>query len=157
MPFTPWVYNHAMQSYEKRTWWSKHRLTERLKTETFLEAAVNAAFVIAAADGNASEQEYDALLDRLEILGGIDRDTIDEQFTAVSNELEANGFEPRIARIGELVADKDAARAVFMLAMAIALADDNISAEEKEVARQLADGIGLGDVDLDSLVAEIRG
>jgi len=146
-----------MESYEKRTWWSKHRLTERLKTETFLEAAVNAAFVIAAADGNASEQEYDALLDRLEILGGIDRDTIDEQFTTVSNELEANGFEPRIARIAELVNDKEAARAVFMLAMAIALADDDVSAEEREVAKQLADGIGLGAVDLDSLVAEIRG
>jgi tellurite resistance protein len=146
-----------MQSYEKRTWWSKYRLTERLKTESFLEAAINAAFVIAAADGSASEQEYDALLDRLEILGGIERDTIDEKFTAVSNELEANGFEPQIARIAELVGDTEAARAVLMLAMAIALADDDVSAEEREVAKQLADGIGLGAVDLDSLVTEIRG
>lgn len=146
-----------MQSYEKRTWWSKYRLSERLKTESFLEAAINAAFVIAAADGNASEQEYDALLDRLEILGGIDRDTIDEKFTAVSSELEANGFEPQIARIAELVSDKEAAHAVLMLAMAIALADDDVSAEEREVAKQLADGIGLGPVDLDTLVTEIRG
>jgi tellurite resistance protein len=146
-----------MQSYSKRAWWSKYRLSERLKTETFLEAAVNAAFVIAAADGSASAQEYDALLDRLELLAGIDRDVIDEQFTTVSNELEASGFEPRIARVGELVTDPDSARAVLMLAMAIALADNEVSTEEREIAKQLADGIGLGAVDLDSLVTEIRG
>lgn len=146
-----------MESYEKRTWWSKHGLTQRLKTETFLEAAINGAFVIAAADGSASEQEYDALLDRLEILGGIDRDAIDEKFTAVSSELEANGFEPRIARIAELVRDTSDANAVFMLALAIALADDDVSAEEREVATQLADGIGLAGVDIDAAIAEIRG
>jgi tellurite resistance protein len=146
-----------MESYEKRTWWSKHGLTQRLKTESFLEAAINGAFVIAAADGSASEQEYDALLDRLEILGGIDRDAIDEKFTEVSNELEASGFEPRIARIAELVRDKTDASAVFMLALAIALADDDVSTEEREVATQLADGIGLAGVDIDALIAEIRG
>lgn len=146
-----------MASYEKRTWWSKHRLSERLKTETFLEAAVSSAFVIAAADGNASEAEYDALLDRLEILGGIDRDKIDEQFTAVSNEIEASGFEPRIARIGELISGTDAATAVLMLGVAIALADDDVSPEEREVIGQLATGIGIGTADIDTLIAEIRG
>jgi tellurite resistance protein len=66
-----------MASYEKRTWWSKHGLTERLSEEGFLEAAVTTAFLVAAADGNQSEQEYDALLDRLEIQGVVDRDRID--------------------------------------------------------------------------------
>ena len=55
-----------MASYEKRTWWTRYGLSERLTGDTFLEAAVTSAFLIAAADGNASEQEYDALLDRLE-------------------------------------------------------------------------------------------
>ena len=146
-----------MTSYEKRTWWSTHRLTERLKAATFLEAAVSSAFVIAAADGNASEQEYDALLDRLEILGGIERDTIDEQFTAASNEIEANGFEPRIARIGELVSGEDSATAVLMLAIAVALADDDVSAQEREVIGQLASGLGIGNANIDALIAEIRG
>jgi tellurite resistance protein len=146
-----------MASYEKRTWWSKHRLTERLKAETFLEAAVSSAFVIAAADGNASEEEYDALLDRLEILGGIDRDKIDEQLTAVSSEIEASGFEPKIARIGELLNGSDSATAVLMLAVAIALADDDVSAQEREVIGQLAAGIGIADTNIDALITEIRG
>ncbi|MGE0402529.1 MAG: tellurite resistance TerB family protein [Kofleriaceae bacterium] len=145
-----------MQSYEKRTWWSTHRLTERLKSQSFLEAAVTAAFVIAAADGSASAEEYDALRDRLEILGGVDSDKIDEYFTAAANQLEGKGFATPIAHVASLV-DADGARAVFMLAMAIALADDDVSAEEREVAKELADGIGLRDVDLDSLIAEIRG
>src|SRR3954465_9963510 len=111
-----------MDSYEKRTWWSHHQLTRRLQDPAFLEAAVTSAFLVAAADGNASEEEHDALLDRLEILGGVDRDQIDEQLTAVARDLDASGFEPRIARVAELVAD-GAAEAVLMLGLAIALAD----------------------------------
>jgi tellurite resistance protein len=146
-----------MASYEKRTWWTRHGLTDRLTDDTFLEAAVTSAFLIAAADGNASEQEYDALLDRLEILGGVDRDRIDELLTAVSNDVEANGFDPRLARIGELVNDKAAAEAALMLALAIGLADDDFSADERELATQLVTALGLPAGDLDQRVEEIRG
>ncbi|MEO8548573.1 MAG: tellurite resistance TerB family protein [Kofleriaceae bacterium] len=144
-----------MESYEKRTWWSHHQLTQRLQDPAFLEAAVTSAFLVAAADGNASEVEHDALLDRLEDLGGGDRDQIDEQLTAVARDLEASGFEPRIARVAELV-EASAAEAVLMLGVAIALADDDFSKEEREIAGQLATALGCS-VDLDKLVAEIRG
>lgn len=157
VPFTHGCITTAMESYEKRTWWSQHRMTERLKVQTFLEAAVTAAFVIAAADGTASADEYDALRDRLEILGGVDSEKIDEYFTAAANQLEGKGFATPIAHVAALVANKEEANAVFVLAMAIALADDDVSAEEREVAKELADGIGLAGVDLDSLVNEIRG
>ena len=146
-----------MASYEKRTWWSRHGLTERLRSPGFLEAAVTSAFLIAAADGNASEQEYDALLDRLEILGGVDRDKIDELLTAVSNDVEANGFEPRLARVAELLSDRADAEAALMLGLAIGLADDDFSADEREVAGQLATALGLSVSELDQRVTEIRG
>jgi tellurite resistance protein len=146
-----------MASYEKRTWWTRHGLTERLANQTFLEAAVTSAFLIAAADGNASEQEYDALLDRLEILGGVDRDKIDALLTIVSNDVEANGFEPRIARVAELVGDRDAADAALMLGLAIGLADNDFSAQEREVATQLATALGVPVSSLDGRLSEIRG
>lgn len=146
-----------MPSYEKRTWWTRHGLTDRLTNEAFLEAAVTSAFLIAAADGNASEEEYDALLDRLEILGGVDRDKIDELLTSISNDVEASGFEPRIARVAELLGDRAAAEAALMLGLAIGLADDQFSAEEREVAAQLVTALGLPASDLDARVAEIRG
>jgi len=145
-----------MDSYEKRTWWSRHQLTQRLKDPAFLEAAVTTAFLVAAADGEASEEEHDALLDRLEILGGVDRDKIDDQLMAVSRDLDASGFEPRIARVAELVGDKEAAEAALMLGVAIALANDDFSNDEREVAGQLAAALGCT-VDLDKLAAEIRG
>jgi len=152
------LYKGAMASYEKRTWWSRHGLTERLADDAFLEAAVSCAFLVAAADGSQSDTEYDALLDRLEILGGIERDKIDELLTAVSSEVEASGgFEPRIARLADLIKTREAAEAVMMLGIAIALADDDFSAEEREVATQIAMSIGLGRIDLDSLVIDIRG
>lgn len=146
-----------MASYEKRTWWSRHGLTERLQEEGFLEAAVTTAFLVAAADGHQSEQEYDALLDRLEILGGVDRDKIDELLTAASNDVEANGFEPRIARVAELVKDPASAEAALMLGIAIALADDDVSSEEREVAKQLSAALGLGLLGLDAMIEQIRG
>jgi tellurite resistance protein len=146
-----------MASYEKRTWWSRHELTDRLKDETFLEAAVTCAFLVAASDGNQSEQEYDALLDRLEILGGVDRDRIDELLTAASQDVDANGFEPRIARVADLLSNKPAAEAALMLGLAIALADNDVSKEEREVATQLSAALGLGLLNIDALIEEIRG
>ncbi len=136
-----------MDSYEKRTWWSHHQLTQRLQDPAFLEAAVTTAFLVAAADGHASEDEHDALLDRLEILGGVDRDKIDEQLTAVARELEASGFEPRIARVAELVGDRGAAEAALMLGLAIALADDDFSKEEREITSQLATALDCGSLE----------
>lgn len=146
-----------MASYEKRTWWSRHQLTERLASDAFLEAAVTTAFLVAAADGSASDQEYDALLDRLEILGGVDRDKVDAVLTVASNQVEASGFEPSIARVGELVADKGGAEAALMLGLAIALADDVVTPEERELATKLAAALGLAGIDLDAMLAEIRG
>jgi tellurite resistance protein len=147
-----------MASYEKRTWWSRHELTDRLKDETFLEAAVTCAFLVAASDGSQSEQEYDALLDRLEILGGVDRDKIDELLTAANHDVEAKGFEPRIARVADLIGDnKAAAEAALMLGIAIALADDDVSKEEREVATQLSAALGLGLLSIDKLIEEVRG
>ena len=149
------MYDRPMASYAKRTWWTRHGLSERVQDERFLEAAVTGAFVISAADGTSSEQEYDALLDRLELLGGVDRDRIDELLAAAARDLEASGFEGRIAHIADLVEDRDAAEAVLIVAMAIALADDDVSAEEREMVTQLAAGLGLPDVDLDAMIRDL--
>lgn len=146
-----------MTSYEKRTWWSRHQMTERLKSGPFLDAAITSAFLIAAADGQASEEEYDALLDRLEILGGVDRDKIDEILTTATKHLEATGFEPVIARVVELVADRESAEAVVTLSLAVALADNDVSMQEREIAVQIAAGLGLDAIAVDALLAELRG
>lgn len=144
-----------MQSYEKRTWWSQHRLSERLARSQFLEAAVTAAFLIAASDGSASEQEYDALLDRLEILGGVDRDAIDQLLAGAAKALEEGGFAPRVAHVADLIGDADDGEAALMLGLAVALADDDFSADERDVAAQLAKALRL-DIDLDAMLATIR-
>ena len=44
-----------------------------------------------------------------------------------------------------------------MLGIAIALADNDVSKEEREVATQLSAALGLGLLALDTLIAEIRG
>lgn len=144
-------------TYQQRSWWMKHRLTERLAEDSFLEAAINAAFLIAASDGAQSEQEYDVLLDRLELLGDVDRDLIDEKLTNAARELESSGVAPRVAYIGDQVGDPDAAMAVFLLALAVALADNEVSDEERAAAQELATGLGLDPAGLDAALAQIRG
>lgn len=133
-----------------------HRLTERLADDGFLDAAINAAFLIAASDGSQSEQEYDLLLDRLELLGDVDRDLIDEKLTHAARELEESGVAPRIAYVGDLIGDRDSAMAVFLLALAVALADDDVSDDERAAAQELASGLGLDPGILDSALAQIR-
>jgi len=145
-----------MSSYEKRTWWSRHNMTHRIASESFLEAAVTSAFLVAAADGNASEREYDALLDRLELLGGVERDTIDELVTRASHALEESGFEPLIARVAELIADLGDAEAALMLGLVIGLADDDFSDKEREIASQLATATGVTPASFEALLTQLR-
>src|SRR3954465_11720918 len=121
-----------MDSYERRTWWTRYGLTERLGDDQFIEAAITGAFVIAAADGQASEVEHDALIDRLEILGGVERERIDTHLASAARTLEEGAFEEAIGKVGSLLQDKSAAEAAMMLALTIALADDDVSDEERE-------------------------
>lgn len=140
-----------------RTWWQAHDLTVRLANPAFLEAAIGCAFVLAAADGEASADEYDALLDRLVILGDVDRDVIDAHLEEAARQLEDDGFEPVVARATELLVDGPARAAAFRLALSVALADDDLSAPEREVALVLAARLGVADVDLDAELADVRG
>lgn len=145
-----------MSSYEKRTWWTRHDMSRRLTDEAFLEAAVTCAFAVAAADGSASEVEYDALLDRLELLGGVERDTIDGLVSNASHRLEEDGFAPLIARVAELIGDPGQAEAALMLGLVIGLADDEYTATEQEIVTQLATATGVAPARVDALVAELR-
>ena len=99
------------------------------------------------------------MLDRLEILGGVERDKVDTLLTDVSREVEGSdlGFETRIARVAELLSDRGAREAALMLGLAIGLADNDFSAEEREIASKLATALGLPASELDDRVAEIRG
>jgi len=139
-----------------RTWWTKRRISERLANEDFLEAAVTAGFLIAAADGGVSPDEYDVLLDRLQLLADVDRDAIEDRLTVAANELEAAGFAPLVARVGDLIGDAASGEAALMVALATALADHNVSSDERETAVQLATAVGLPSADLDALLAEMR-
>ena len=146
-----------MSSYEHRTWWREHDLTARLAHPGFLEAAVLCAFVVGAADGGVSAEEYDALLDRLVILGDVDRDLVDEHLTSAARLMEADGFAPLMRRAGELLVDGPSRTAALMLGLAIALADDDVADSERELARQLGEAIALPGFDLDGAIAVLRG
>jgi tellurite resistance protein len=151
-----WSYNRAMTSYERRTWWTRHRMSERLADALFLEAAVAVSYVLALADGEASEDEREALRNRLEILGDVDRDKLHDILTRAAAAPPAD-TEARIARIKALLPDRAHAEAAFTLALAVALADDEVSPAERAAAAQLMTALDLSGVDLDGVLAELRG
>ncbi|MBE7452244.1 MAG: tellurite resistance TerB family protein [Kofleriaceae bacterium] len=145
-----------MSTYEKRAWWTRHGMTQRLASESFREAAVTCGYLVAAADGSVSETEYDALLDRLELLGGLDRDTIDQLLTDGGHTLDEAGFEPLIARVTELIGDPSEAEAALMLGLAVGLADNDFSEPEREIATQLATAGGVSAERVEAMLADLR-
>ena len=131
-------------------------MSERLADDRFLEAAVATSYVIALADGEVSEQEHDALRNRLEILGDVDRDKLHDALAGAAG-APATDIAARIAQIKPLLADRSHAEAAFTLALAIALADDEVSPAERDAATQLMTALDLTSLDLDGVLAELRG
>ena len=146
-----------VQRFEQRPWWGKRRVKERLASERFLDASVTAAFLIAAADGTVSPEEYDELLAKFEHGAGADRDAVDGILTRTASAVEGAGFEGALAHVSELLGDPAEAEAALALAVATALADHEVTEEEREVAEQLAKAIGVAGAKIDSLLAEIQG
>lgn len=141
---------------KKRSWWTLHRISERVRDEDFLEAAITAGFLVAAASGEVSADEYDALLDRFQLLADVDRDAIEERLTVAASRLEAEGFAPLCARVGELIGDRASGEAALLVGLATALADHQISEDERATIDDLAAALGVPGDAIPGLLREVH-
>jgi uncharacterized tellurite resistance protein B-like protein len=104
-------------------------------------------FLMMAADGTLAESERDAI--RGAIRGLTDNllrtGTINVMLEGYEQRLAASGRDARLHEIAETIADNpNEAEGAFVLAAAVALADEEVTSEENAFINQLADWFGIG-------------
>lgn len=111
-----------------------------------VDALAETMFLMMAADGKLTGDEYDAV--RGGIRGLTDNvlrsGTIKVMLENYQRRLESEGREQRLHQIAETIAEEPAeAEGAFALAAAVALADDDVADEENSFINQLADWFGI--------------
>jgi tellurite resistance protein len=103
-------------------------------------------FLMMSADGTLAEVERDAVRGAIRDLTDdlLRSGTINVMFESYGKRLAESGRDARLQEIAEEIAeDPNEAEGAFLLAAAVALADDNVSDEENTFINQLAEWFGI--------------
>ena len=119
---------------------------EELGSIDRVEPLAETMFLMMAADGTVADSERDTI--RGAIRGLTDNllrtGTINVMLAGYEDRLATSGRDERLHEIAEALADAPAeAEAAFVLAAAVALADDEVTAEENTFINQLAEWFGI--------------
>ena len=123
------------------------------------DALCEAMYLMAAADGRMTEDEEDTLRGAIRELseGGVRTVHIRSMIEGAQTRLLKDGLDARIAAVaGQLQSDEASADAAFVLAAAVAFADEKIADEENEVLNKLAEGLGMDAARADRLLDELQ-
>ena len=105
-----------------------------------------AMYLMMSADGKISSEEREVLKGALRNLSGdtIRGAQIESMLDHAGKQVSEHGREPRMKEvIAQLHEDKARAEVAFVLAAAIAFADNAIADEENETLNSLAEGLGI--------------
>ncbi len=111
-----------------------------------VEPLAEVMFLMSSADGNVAEQEREAV--RGAIRGITDNrlrsGTINVLFENFAERLQQQGRDQRLHEIAQEIAEhKSDAESAFVLAAAVALADDEVAEEENAFINQLAEWLAI--------------
>ena len=118
-----------------------------------------AMYLMMSADGDVSTEEREVLSGALSNLSGsaLDGDIVDELIAQARKRTEDEGAKARLAAvIAELAADPARAEVAFVLAAAIAFADNAVADEENETLDAIAEGLGIDEVRADQLLDAVE-
>jgi tellurite resistance protein len=116
-------------------------------------------YIMAAADGKMTPDEEDTLRGAIRELseGNVRSVHIKSMIEGAVSRLAKEGVEARIKAVAEkLQEDEASADAAFVLAAAVAFADDEIADEENEVLNNLADALGMDADHAEGLLDELQ-
>jgi len=134
---------------------------EALAPQIQLEYAplCEAMYLMMAADGEISGEERDVLRGALRNLSGSTLRTVDiEALLALAiRNVEAQGRDARLSAVAaELSQDRAKAEVAFVLAAAIAFADNAIADDENETLSSLAGAMGINEDRAEALLDEVE-
>ncbi len=118
-----------------------------------------AMYLMMSADGDVSIEEREVLSGALRNLSGgaLDGDLIDKLLAEATARGSAEGRKVRMAAvIEELAKDKARAEVAFVLAAAIAFADNTIADEENDTLDSFAEGLGIDESRADDLLDAVE-
>ena len=123
-----------------------------------VQAIIDLAVLVAAADGKIDQAEHAALAGSLaEIIGGALAPPVARHLVRESKQkLEADGAEVRAKAIGATLRASDAAGDGLRLALAVAYASEGLSDAERARIEIVAAGAGTPDGLLDELAESMR-
>ncbi len=130
---------------------------ELLKTE--YGPLCEAMYLMMSADGDVSNEEREVLRGAMKNLSGdvLDGDFIESMLEDATKREQADGRKARFADVvGALSKDKARAEVAFVLAAAIAFADNTIADEENDALDTLAEGLGIDEERADVLLESVE-
>ena len=119
----------------------------------------DAMYLMMSADGEINQEERDVLKGALRNLSGdtLRSDHIEKLLEESARQVEKDGREARMQGvIGELSGDEARCEVAFVLAAAIAFADNAIADEENETLNQLAEGLGIDEARASQLLDSVE-
>lgn len=124
------------------------------------DALCEAMFLMAKADGTLDPAEADTLKGALRELSDntVRSHHIQAMLESAEQRLAKEGLEARIKAVANnLMQDEGSAEAAFVLAAAVAFADEEIADEENEMLNKFAEALGLEADQAESLLDEMLG
>ncbi len=103
-------------------------------------------FLMMMADSECTEEERHIIGQAIHLMtdGALGPDSVDAMLARFEDALRLHGREARLAQVGALLsADRADAEAAFQLAAVVAVADDEVAAEERRLVEKLAEWLGL--------------
>jgi len=118
-----------------------------------------AMYLMMSADGDMAPEEHEVLGGAMRNLSGgaLDGDLIEKLLDRAKEHADFHGRESRLRQVIESLAqDKARAEVAFVLAAAIAFADDTIADEENETLDAIAEGLGIDEARADELLDAVE-
>lgn len=133
-------------------------LAKVLPASSIDDAVLDAIALSVCADG-VTQEELEALTRmarELPSLEGRSDADVEASVRAAFERIHRDGLEGRLRALGEADLDADARRRVFCAATIVQYADGHVTNEENEFLLDLADVLGLDEVKVREIVAEIE-
>jgi tellurite resistance protein len=128
------------------------------KAAALFEAIVEAAYVVATADGGLDDSEREAFAQVVsEACGGVvDEGHLHDLLCDLRDQLEEDGLDERIASLARAVSKPEQQREVLRIAGLLAHVSGGVSDAERKVLGKLADTFRLDTTELDAALHAVK-
>jgi len=123
---------------------------------TVLAFVFATAYVVGAADGELSDEEYGALGQTLADVTGLDitQEQLESMLEASDAALREKGYEGAIEELAAMAEDPELRRAAYTIAAAVGCADGALADEEVAVFSALADAYEIPEAEATAIIEE---